>query len=104
MENTREPETLDTPLNLEVNVNKVVVDGEDVTINVTLRSKLFSSIKTKLLFIHKKIMYLVSCTTSKTVDTMQELSTFEDVQKLKEPLSVEVAPVIEEPESFNQRL
>lgn len=112
MENTREPESLDPPLNVEVNVNKVIVDGEDVTINVTLRSKLFSSIKAKLLFIHEKINHLVSCASSKTVDAVQELNTFEELQKMKEPVAVEVvdviekkialevAPVIEEPVSF----
>jgi len=95
MENTREPESLDAPLNVEVNVNKVVVDGDNVTINVTLRSKLFNSIKTKLLFIHKKIMYLVSCTISKTVDTTQELNPYEELEKIKEPIAVEVTSVIE---------
>lgn len=95
MENREEPEPLVTPVNVEVNVNKVVVDGEDVTINVTLRSKLFSSIKTKLLFIHKKFMHLVSCTTSKTVDAVQELNALEELEKIKEPTAVEVASVIE---------
>jgi hypothetical protein len=95
MENTREPEPLVTPLNVEVNVNKVVVDGDNVTINITLRSKIFNSFKTKLLFIHKKIMYLVSCTTSKTVDTMQELNSLEELEKIKEPIAVEVTSVIE---------
>jgi hypothetical protein len=94
MENTREPESLDAPLNVKVNINNLITDGEDVTINVTLRSKLFNSIKTKLLFIHKKIMYLVSCTTSKTVDNTQELNPYEELEKIKEPIAVELASVI----------
>ena len=82
MENTAEPEPLVYPLNVEVNVNNVTLDGD----NVTLRSKIFNSFKTKLLFMHKKFMYLVSCTRSKTVDTTQELNPYEELEKIKEPI------------------
>lgn len=95
MENTAEPDPLVSPLNVEVNVNNVTLDGDNVTINVTLRSKIFNSFKTKILFIHKKFMHLVSCTTSKTVDAVQEPSALEELEKIKEPIAVEVASVIE---------
>jgi len=109
MERVSQTETLEKPLVIELK-------DENTTINATLRSKLFSSIKTKLLFIHKKITHLVSCTTSKTVDAVQELNVLEELEKVKEPIAVEVAgviekqiaievaDVIEEPVSFNQRV
>ena len=66
MENTRQEESLEIPIDIEVKVD-----------NVTVRSKIFVSVKTNLGFIYNKFMKLVSCSTNAldVIDTKHEPST-----------------------------
>ena len=66
MENTRQEESLEIPIDIEVKVD-----------NVTVRSKIFVSVKTNLGFIYNKFMKLVSCSTNTldVIDTTREPST-----------------------------
>jgi len=103
MENTRQEESLENSVDIEVKVDNVNLNDENVTLKVTLRSRLFASLKTKLSYVHNKFMNLVSCATN-AVDTTYEPSTheprrhIEDLKNMKEPvIDIEQPAVVEEP-------
>jgi CO dehydrogenase/acetyl-CoA synthase alpha subunit len=90
--------TVEIKIGEETNVN-----NEEIKINVTLKSRLIASLKTKLSYVYNKFMKLVSCTTT-AVDTTYEPSTheprrhIEDLKNMKEPvIDIEQPAVVEEP-------
>jgi hypothetical protein len=99
MENTRQEESLENSVEVEVKVDNVNLNDENVTLKVNLRSKLFTSLKTNISFVYNKIMKLVSCTTN-SVDTTYEPSTHEPrrhIEKLtnmKEPAKKDESLVV----------
>jgi hypothetical protein len=109
MENTRQEESLENSVDVEVKVDNVNLNDENITLKINLGSKLFASLKTNLSFVYNKIMKLVSCTTN-SVDTTYEPSTHEPrrhievLSNMKEPVKedeslvvIEEQVVVEEP-------
>jgi hypothetical protein len=100
MENTRHEESLENSVDIEVKVDNVNLNDENITLKVTLRSRLFASLKTKLSFVYNKFMKLVSCSTN-AVDTTYEPSTheprrhIEDLKNMKEPVIEKLEAAVE---------
>jgi len=92
MECDTETETLEKTLINELKDGKteVVVDNK----NLTMRRKIYNSFK--------RFINLLSCS-SNTVETTYEPTLLEELQKIKEPLSIdEISPVIEEVVSVDE--
>jgi hypothetical protein len=88
---------------VEIKIEEPTLNNEEIKVNVTLKSPLISSLKTKLSYVYNKFMKLVSCTTNAVVDTTREPTTLiEDLINIKEPVVVEQEQekkqlVVEEP-------
>jgi len=95
MDKTIQQESLETPTDVEVKVDNIILDDKNVTLNVTSRSKLFTSVKTNMSFVYNKFMKLVTCTTN-SVDTTYEPSTHEPRRHHIEKLSNMKEPVKED--------
>jgi len=94
---------------VEIKIEEPTLNNEEIKANVTLKSKLIASLKTKLSYVYNKFMKLVSCTTN-AVDTTYEPSTHEPrrhnelLTNMKEPVKedescvvIEKPVVVEEP-------
>jgi len=75
---------------VEIKIEEPTLNNEEIKVNVTLKSPLISSLKTKLSYVYNKFMKSVSCTTNAVVDTTREPTTLiEDLINIKEPVVVE---------------
>jgi len=88
MENTRQDESLENRIDHEVKVDNVILDGE----NVTLRSKLFASLKTKISYVYNKLMNLVGCTAN-GVDNITNIEKVTENEQHEQPLLAEQSNV-----------
>jgi hypothetical protein len=96
------PETSD--LNLEKKEIRTVeikiceetkVNNEEIKVNVTFKSPLIASLKTKLSYVYNKLMNLVACTT-KTLDSTDEPTKIIDqLKNMKEPVMEKVEAAVE---------
>jgi hypothetical protein len=100
MDKTIQQESLETPTVVEVKVDNIILDDKNVTLNVTSRSKLFTSVKTNMSFVYNKFMKLVTCATN-SVDTTYEPSTheprrhhIEKLNNMKEPVKEDETLVV----------
>jgi uncharacterized coiled-coil protein SlyX len=80
---------------VEIKIEEPTLNNEEIKANVTLKSQLIASLKTKLSYVYNKFMKLVSCTTN-AVDTTHEPTTLiEELINIKEPVIEKVEAVVE---------
>jgi hypothetical protein len=71
------------------------VNNEEIKVNVTFKSPLIASLKTKLSYVYNKLMNLVACTT-KTLDSTDEPTKIIDqLKNMKEPVMEKVEAAVE---------
>lgn len=73
-------------LNDEIKVNDVKIDNEGIHVNITLRGKLYNSLKENLLYFHTKLTKLMSCTTN----TVEKIYEPVEIEKIEIPVEVPV--------------
>jgi hypothetical protein len=71
------------------------VNNEEIKVNVTFKSPLIASLKTKLSYVYNKLMNLIACTT-KTLDSTDEPTKIIDqLKNMKEPVMEKVEAAVE---------
>ena len=82
--------TVEIKLCEETNLN-----NDEIKVNVTFKSKIIASLKTKLSYVYNKLMKIVSCTTN-AVDTANEPTAIvDDLKNITEPVIEKVEAVVE---------
>ena len=71
------------------------LNNEEIKVNVTFKSPLIASLKTKLSYVYNKLMNLVACTT-KTLDSTDEPTKIIDqLKNMKEPVIEKLEAAVE---------
>jgi hypothetical protein len=107
--NTRHQESLENPLDIDIKVGNIILDDENVSLHVSLRSKIFISLKKKLSYVYNNLINWIACTTKNTVcvadfenPTKNDQSAFVEIKQTQQQAAVEEPSpetqlVVEEP-------